>query len=191
MNITSAEFVRGVIGSDDFLANDMPTVAFAGRSNVGKSSVINSLVRRRELVRSSAHPGQTKQINYFLINGKVYFADLPGYGYAKLSLTQREKLRKLLLWYLTSDEVVLRAVVLVIDAKVGLKDIDYELVATMQEAQRRVIIVANKIDKLKQSEVAACMKNIAVEAENCLVIPYSALKHSGRESLQRAIFDVV
>ena len=174
MDIMKAEFVRGVVGSHAFLEKSLPTVAFAGRSNVGKSSVINSLVGRRDLVRSSSHPGQTQQINYFLINDSLYFADLPGYGYAKLSLVQREKMRRILLWYLTSDEVTLRAVVLVVDAQVGLKDMDRVLVAMMREAKRTVVIVANKVDKLKQGEAA----------------PYSALKHIGRSDLRRAIFDL-
>jgi len=187
MKSLNAKFVQGVIGSHPILADGIRTIAFAGRSNVGKSSVINSLVGSKDLVRSSSHPGQTQQINYFLINNDLYLADLPGYGYAKLSLMQREKLRKLLLWFLTADEVKLDAVVLVVDAKVGLKDIDYELVATAQEQQRRVIIVANKIDKLKQSDAAHQIAFIQEEADGCTVIPYSALKHIGRETLRKEL----
>jgi GTP-binding protein len=187
MKTIEAKFVQGVIGSHPILADGIRTVAFAGRSNVGKSSVINSLVGSRDLVRSSSQPGQTQQINYFLVNGDTYFADLPGYGYAKLSLMQREKLRKLLLWFLTADEVKLDAVVLVVDSKVGLKDIDYELVATAQEQGRRVIIVANKIDKANQSEASARIQAIEAEADGCTVIPYSALTHIGRETLRKEV----
>lgn len=190
MNITSAQFVKGIIGTDAILKENKPTIAFVGRSNVGKSSVINSLLGTRDLVRTSAHPGRTQQINYFLINESMYFADLPGYGYAKLSLKQREKLRKLLLWYLTADEVKFDKLVLVIDIKAGLKDIDYELLATMQERKIPVVIVANKADKLNQSETAKALRRIREEAEGCEVIAYSALKKTGRDTLSKHLLVV-
>ena len=188
MSIQKAEFVRGVIGSDPFLVTARPAVAFVGRSNVGKSSVINSLVRRRDLVRSSARPGQTQQINYFRIDDALYLADLPGYGYARLSLLQREKLMKLINWFLTSEEVELQAVVLVVDIKVGLKETDLALIETMRAAARPVVIVANKIDKLNQAETSACVRRIREQAPETEVIPYSAIKHTGRPALEKLLF---
>ncbi len=188
MSISKAEFVRGVIGSDPFLETARPAAAFVGRSNVGKSSVINSLVRRRDLVRSSANPGQTKQVNYFRIDGALYLADTPGYGYAKISIMEREKLMKLINWFLTSEEVELRTVVLVVDIKVGLKETDLALIETMRTALRPVVVVANKIDKLNQAETAACVKRIVEQAPETEVIPYSATKHTGRPALERVVF---
>jgi GTP-binding protein len=182
-NIVSAEFVKGIIGSDPILQERKPVVAFVGRSNVGKSSVINSLAGSKDLVRSSSKPGQTQQINYFLINGDTYFADLPGYGYAKLPLKQREKLRKMLLWYLTADEVKLDRLVLVVDSKVGLKDIDYELLETMRARKIPVVIVANKIDRFSQGETVRQVRMIREEAGDFLVLPYSALTTKGRTDL--------
>jgi GTP-binding protein len=183
MDITSAQFVKGIIGTDPILKEEKPTIAFVGRSNVGKSSVINSLTGRRDLVRTSAHPGRTQQINYFLINESLYFADLPGYGYAKLSLKQREKLRKLLLWYLTADEVKLDKLVLVIDIQAGLKDIDYELLATMQERGLPVIVVANKVDRLNQSERDRRLNAIREDVGECRVVAYSAVRNSDNKAL--------
>src|SRR3989337_3145920 len=100
MNIASAEFVKGIIGTDSILKEKPPHVAFVGRSNVGKSSVINSLVMRKDLVKSSSMPGKTREINFFFINKKCYFVDLPGYGFARMGAKGAEKIRKLILWNL-------------------------------------------------------------------------------------------
>jgi len=94
MEIKSAEFIKGILGTNELLEDERLQVAFIGRSNVGKSSVINSLVNRKDLVKSGSKPGKTRQINFFLINGKVYFVDLPGYGFLKASLKEKEKLGK-------------------------------------------------------------------------------------------------
>src|SRR3990167_3085191 len=119
MIISSAKFVKGITGTDDILYDGIPQIAFVGRSNVGKSSVINSLVNQKELVRVGKKPGKTTEINFFLINNKFYFVDLPGYGYAKLSPAEREKARKRMLWYLTESEAR-PLVVLILDIKAGL-----------------------------------------------------------------------
>src|SRR3990167_7680582 len=100
MKIISAKFVKGITGTDDILYDGIPQIAFVGRSNVGKSSVINSLVNQNELVKVGKKPGKTTEINFFIINNKFYFVDLPGYGYAELSPIEKEKIRKRMLWYL-------------------------------------------------------------------------------------------
>ena len=151
--IISAEFVKGILGSNDILKDNIPQVAFIGRSNVGKSTVINSLLDRKSLVKSSATPGKTREINFFLINKKVYFVDLPGYGFAKLSKKQIDKLRKLILWYLSSEEASPKVVVLIIDAKVGLTELDMEMIYLLEEFDHNILIIANKADKLKQGEL--------------------------------------
>src|SRR6266516_2479045 len=97
--ITSARFIRGIIGTNDILFDGLPQIAFVRRSNVGKSSVINSLTNRKDLVKVGKKPGKTTEINFFLINERFYFVDLPGYGYARLTPAEREKIRKRMLWY--------------------------------------------------------------------------------------------
>src|SRR5680860_237306 len=105
MKITSATFVKGITGPDEIMDSKLPQIAFVGRSNVGKSSLINTILNRRNLVKTSSTPGQTRQINYFLINEKYYFVDLPGYGYAKMSKVNQAKLLELILWYLLDTEI--------------------------------------------------------------------------------------
>ncbi len=184
MVIRSAQFIKGILGTAD-VSNDArrPTFAFVGRSNVGKSSVINSLVNRRDLVRSSSTPGRTQEINYFLINEELYFADLPGYGYAKMPQRQREKIRKLLAWFLGSSEVRIDAVVLIIDVNVGLKESDFEVLELLHSIGRRVILVANKADKSGKTSVQKQIGLIKRVVGACDLISYSAKTKQGREEL--------
>ena len=188
MKIESAEFIKGIIGTDQILEDNIPQVVFAGRSNVGKSSVINSLVNRKNLVKSGAKPGKTQQINFFLINKKVYFVDLPGYGYAKMQLKQREKIRKMILWYLFKSGVKFIKVILIIDCKVGLTDFDGGMLDLLKRAKYQIIIAANKIDKLKRDKLDKKLEDISKEAE---VIPYSAKSKKGREKLLKEIYEEI
>lgn len=184
MIIKSAQFVKGVVGTTDISAEvDKPTFAFVGRSNVGKSSVINSLVNRRDLVRSSSTPGRTQQINYFLINEDVYFADLPGYGYARMPIQKREKMQKMLAWYLGSDEVKIDAVILIIDVNIGLKESDLDVLDMLHSIGRNVVVVANKVDKSGKTSVQKQIGLIRKVVGDCEVIPYSAKTKQGREEL--------
>ena len=126
MPIHSAQFVKAVTGTEGLPTAVFPVVAFLGRSNVGKSSVINTLVRQKKLAYSSSMQGRTTAINYFLVNDSVYFVDLPGYGYAKRSKAQQEKIGKQLSWFVSEPSVPVRYFVLIIDAEIGLKDSDRE-----------------------------------------------------------------
>lgn len=184
MIIRSAQFIKGILGTADVSSDTKkPTFAFVGRSNVGKSSVINSLVNRRDLVRSSSTPGRTQEINYFLINEEIYFADLPGYGYAKIPSKQREKIRKLLAWFLGSAEVKIDAVVLIIDVNVGLKESDFDILELLHSIGRKVILVANKVDKSGKNAVHKQIGLIKQVVGACDLIPYSAKTKQGREEL--------
>lgn len=184
MVIKSAQFVKGVVGTTDISAEvNKPTFAFVGRSNVGKSSVINSLVNRRDLVRSSSTPGRTQQINYFLINENIYFADLPGYGYAKMPLQKREKMQKMLAWYLGSDEVKIDSVILIIDVNVGLKETDLDVLDMLHSIGRNVVVVANKVDKSGKTAVQKQIGLIKKVIGDCELIPYSAKTKQGKEEL--------
>jgi len=189
MEITKAEFVKGVIGDDYSLGNNMPQAAFLGRSNVGKSSVINSLVNRKNLVRASKTPGKTREANFFLVNDMFYLIDFPGYGFAKCSQKERDKLIKRILWYIQYAEDKPEVVVLIIDIKVGLTVLDMEMVKTLKENKHEVIIVANKIDKLNQKEEAQKISEIENDVPGFHVFPYSAKTKKGRERLLSGIFE--
>jgi len=189
MNIKSAEFVKGVVGEDRILEENKLQVAFIGRSNVGKSSVINSLVDRKNLVKSSARPGKTKEINFFLINEKIYFVDLPGYGYAKASFAQREKIRQLILWYLANTSIKNRKTVLIIDAKAGVTKLDLEMLEILNEHNYEFIVVVNKIDKLRRGERNGKLKEVLKKSGKENVIFYSAKSGEGRDKLSGKIFE--
>jgi GTP-binding protein len=179
MKIKSAKFAKGIMGDDEILEDGKPQVAFIGRSNVGKSAVINSLVGSNSLAKSSATAGRTKEINLFLIDNLYYLVDLPGYGFAKASLEERDNLRKLIYWYLLYSEVDHKKVVLIIDAKVGPTDQDLEMLRRLEEREKDIIVVANKIDKLKTSQVKKQIQDIQETIGDHKVLPYSAEKKIG------------
>jgi GTP-binding protein len=191
MEIKTASFVKGITGTDDILHDQLPHIAFIGRSNVGKSSVINSLTNRKNLVKSSSTPGKTKMINFFLINDSHYFVDLPGYGFASTDMKEQEKLTKWISWYLQTDEVRDIKVVLILDAKAGMTEYDERVLALLQKYDTDVVLVVNKIDKLSQSErtkLLNSLKNRVQPLKNIQIIPYSAKSNEGRGTLTNAIF---
>lgn len=186
MNITSASFVTGIIGTDPILREKHPQVAFVGRSNVGKSSVINSLLNRKDLVKSSSMPGKTREINFFLINKKFYFVDLPGYGFARMGAKGAEKIRKLILWYLSSGEAHPKLVVLIVDSAVKPMAYDKEMADILRAENIPFVVVSNKIDRLNQTERSHNLK--AIESQLAAeIFPYSARTHYGREELLKLV----
>jgi len=192
MKINSAEFLKGIIGTDVILTDGVPEYAFVGRSNVGKSSVINSLVNRKDLVKTSNRPGKTTEINLFGINNKkCYFVDLPGYGYAKRSPKEKESIEKLILWYLMYADATIAKVIIILDFKAGLTAFDEEMIRVLREKGYPYLIVANKADKLNQKETAAQTRAIKEAAHEATVSPYSATEATPKErdALLRVIFD--
>lgn len=189
MDIKSADFVKGIIGTDSILKEKLPQVAFVGRSNVGKSSIINSLVQRKNLVKSSSVPGKTKEINFFLINKALYFVDLPGYGFARMGAKGADKIRKLILWYLSGGEVRPNLVVLIVDAGAKPMAHDKEMASVLRAENLDFIVLANKIDRLTQAERAHNLKAIE-ELLMAPVFPYSARTKFGREELLQVIADL-
>lgn len=183
MKITSATFVKGIKGTDDVLENGTPQIAIIGRSNVGKSSVINSLVGQKDLARTSSTPGRTQEINLFLINNALYLVDLPGYGFTSVSKALRERLEQLINWYLFDSPYEQKKVVLIIDAYIGPQDNDLEMLRGLEEHGKNIIVVANKIDKIKRSEYTKQLQNIRDIVGDHPVIPYSAEKRSGVNEL--------
>jgi len=187
MKITSAKFIKGVVGADETLQDGTPQVAFIGRSNVGKSSVINSLTGEKNLARTSQFPGRTREINVFLINRSFYLLDLPGYGFAKASREGKARLQGLIYWYLFNSQYEQKKVVLIIDGFVGPTENDVEMLKALEERKKNVVIVANKVDKIKKSEYEAKFRKIRDAAGAHMVIPYSAEKKIGISDLTKEI----
>lgn len=187
MRIKSATFVRGVLGTNDVLANGIPQVALIGRSNVGKSSLINALTGEKDLAQTSSTPGRTQQINLFLINNALYLVDLPGYGFAKTSLKERDRIEKMIYWYLLKSPYEQKKVILIIDAKVGPTAFDLDVLRSLQMRQN-VVVVANKIDKIKKSEYQQQLKKIQ-DTVGCKVIPCSAKMNIGLSQIRNEILD--
>ena len=173
MRIHAAEFMLSASTISQFPAETLPEIAFAGRSNVGKSTLINSLLNRKKLVKTSATPGKTQLINFFKVNDKFYFVDLPGYGYAKVPESVRRKWQNLVEAYL-SERKTLRNVVLIVDSRHNPTIQDRQLLEWLKYFQRPSLIVASKIDKLKRGQV----KNYLQKIKNNLSIESAPLGHS-------------
>jgi GTP-binding protein len=179
MNIKSAQFIKGVVGTNEIFENGIPQIVFIGRSNVGKSSVINSLANQKNLARTSSMPGRTQEINIFLINNAFYLVDLPGYGYANMPIEVRKQVEKMLDWYLFRSEYDFKKVIFIIDAKVGPTSDDMEMLYSLETAGKNIVIVANKIDKLNKSEATKQIQSLRDQFSTHHIIPYSAVKKIG------------
>jgi len=186
MKIKSAIYVKSIIGSDEILFDGKFQVALMGRSNVGKSTLINSLTMRKNLARSSSSPGKTIRMDFFLVNNSFYLIDFPGYGYSKHTSQKREKLAKMILWYLMYTEIKNRLILLVIDTKVGITPFDTDMLKTFHEQQINYIIVANKVDNLKMGQKEKQIMNLQFENQYSEVIPYSSIqKHQGLKLMSK------
>jgi len=189
MEIKSVVFRKSIRGTNDILYEEKPQIAFVGRSNVGKSSLMNCLLNRKDLVKSGKFPGKTREINFFLVNEKYYFVDLPGYGYANLPLDVREQLVKMIQWYFF-EKVFKRKAVLVLDIKVGPNEMDIEMFRILRDQREEVIIVANKADTLNQKERSEQLKMIAEKMPGAEIIPCSAKTKLGRDTILKKIFEL-
>jgi GTP-binding protein len=188
MQITSSKFMRGINGTDELLDDGTPQVALIGRSNVGKSSIINSLTKQKALARTSDTPGLTQEINMYSINNKFYLLDLPGYGFAKVPERIRASLQKLNWWYLFDSGHEQHRAALVLDANVGPSKNDIEMLALLRDHQKNIVVVANKIDKIKASERKSRMQTITDLAHGLPVVPYSSKTGVGVEELVNQLF---
>lgn len=187
MKMSSAEFVKGITGSDPILYDGKFHIVFIGRSNVGKSTLINSLTRLPSLSRTSSTPGKTIRMDFFLINKLFYFLDFPGYGYARRTPMQREKLAKMILWYLQYSQVIKRLVVLVIDTKVGVTAFDRDILRILKDQSIDHVIIANKIDNVPTNMKEKQLSLIREAYGDSLVYPYSSKKNIGRKELLEKI----
>ena len=186
MDFTKVEFVRSAAAPKDFLRDGLPQFAFAGRSNVGKSSVINRLANRKKLAYVGSTPGKTTQINYFRIDGRAYLVDLPGYGYAQVSQAEKERWGRLMERYFQEAGTLLTMGVLIVDARHKPTANDVTMRDWFRQSGRPFAVVANKLDKLKKREVGPNLDLIRQTlelAEEDTLIPFSAEKGDGRDQL--------
>ena len=193
INLNNAEFVRSAAKPADFPRDTIPQVVFAGRSNVGKSSVINRLLNRKNFARVGSAPGKTTHINYFLIDKKLYLIDLPGYGYAQVS--QAEKLRWGRLienWF--ADTELMTLGIQIVDARHKPTADDCTMASFFKNCGKPFVVVANKLDKCKKSEIEGSIARIRETFElddSVKVIPFSAEKGDGKQDLLNVIFESV
>ena len=189
LNVNKAEFIKSAASPNQFIRSSTPSVAFAGKSNVGKSSVINRMLNRKNFARVGASPGKTIHVNYFLIDGKVYFVDLPGYGYAKVSQAERDRWGKLMEQFFASEGLIDLGV-MIVDARHKPTADDVTMAEWFKNSGCRLVVVANKLDKLKKSEIEPNMVLIRQTLElpgDVLLIPFSAEKGQGRDALMAEI----
>ena len=184
MRINSAEFIVGAVATADRPSDSQPEVAFAGRSNVGKSSLINRLVQRRALARTSSTPGKTQQLNYYHINGSFYLVDLPGYGYVHGGVNLRQRLGKMTEAYLTTREG-LRAVVQLVDARHGPTELDRVMIDWLRASAKPFLLVFTKSDKLSKGKLEKQVELFESEGTltGLLYTTFSAVTDSGREEI--------
>jgi len=189
MNLHNVEFIKSAASPGDFLRDGAPQIVFAGKSNVGKSSVINQLLHRKNFARVGAAPGKTVHINYFRIDNRAYFVDLPGYGYAKVSKSEKARWGKLMEDYF-SEPARISLGVMIVDARHAPTGDDRIMADWFKATGRPFLLVANKLDKLKKSQIEP---NLAVIREDLALagtielLPFSAAKGTGREALTTRI----
>ncbi len=192
MNLQKAEFVTSIADLGRLPTDGLPQIVFSGKSNVGKSSVINRVLNRKNFARVGESPGKTTHINFFRIDQRAYFVDLPGYGYAKVSKAEKERWGKLMEQYFAVPERIALGI-LIVDARHKPTANDVTMSEYFQNAGRPFLVVANKLDKLKKSELEPNMAQIRSTlalSEDTRLIPFSAEKGTGRDALVKAIMDV-
>jgi GTP-binding protein len=193
VKIPAAQFVTSRADLKTTIKPAFPEIAFAGRSNVGKSSLINSLLNRRKLALVSKRPGKTQLLNYYEIDGRFYFVDLPGYGFARVPKAMRRKWGQLVEGYLR-ESAQLRGVVVILDSRRGVTDDDHELLDWLRAYRRPSIIVLTKMDKLNASEQREVISRHTKELHSytaAALLPYSATENRGRDELWKAIFQLL
>ena len=192
MNFQNVEFLISAAAPKDFPGNRLPEIAFAGKSNVGKSSVINRILQRKNMAKVGDKPGKTIHINYFLLDKTCYLVDLPGYGFAKVSQSEKDRWGKLMEDYFASNRIHLG--VLIVDYRHPPTNNDITMAKWFLDSRCPFVVVANKKDKLKKSELAPNLEVIRRDLElpdDCPVIPFSAEKGDGRDELVKQILQAV
>ena len=192
MNLNNVEFLISAASAKDFPASRLPEIAFAGKSNVGKSSVINRVLRRKNFARVGEKPGKTIHVNYFTVDKTCYFVDLPGYGFAKVSQAEKDRWSRLMENYFAASRIDLG--VFIVDARHAPTNNDITMANWFLESGCPFVVVANKLDKLKKSEIQPNMQRIRDDLElpeDCVVIPFSAQKGDGCDDLIKHILAAI
>ncbi|NUM52930.1 MAG: YihA family ribosome biogenesis GTP-binding protein [Candidatus Hydrogenedentes bacterium] len=189
MKILSASYVKSAMRPDQYPADGRPEIAFVGRSNVGKSTMLNVLLNKKGLAKTSKTPGKTQTVNFFDVNGKYYFVDLPGYGFARVSKEMRQQWASVMTSYLKARRP-LRLVVALMDSRHTPADQDLDLLDLLEDAEVPSLIVATKSDKLRPSEVEAASQTIRKALgldEDAAIIPFSANSKQGLRDVWNVI----
>lgn len=192
MNLQLVEFLISAASAKDFPKNRLPEIAFAGKSNVGKSSVINRLLQRRNFARVGDKPGKTVHINYFTVDKCCYFVDLPGYGFAKVSQSEKNRWSNLMEEYFAADRIDLG--ILIVDYRHPPTNNDITMARWFLDSGCPFVVLANKMDKLKKSELEPNLQVIREDLElpdECPIIPFSAEKGNGRDELLKIIQNAI
>jgi GTP-binding protein len=192
MNTQNVEFLISAASPKDFPRTRLPEIAFAGKSNVGKSSAINRLLQRKNFARVGEKPGKTIHVNYFTVDKCCYFVDLPGYGFAKVSQSEKDRWSRLMEDYFAAGRIDLG--IMIVDARHAPTNNDITMAKWFLDSGCPFVVVANKLDKLKKSEIAPNLQTIREDLElpeNCPVIPFSAEKGDGRDELMNYIYKTV
>ena len=193
LNVNKAEFVKSAANPSGFIRSELPNIVFSGKSNVGKSSVINRLLNRKNFARVGQSPGKTIHVNYFLIDKKAYFVDLPGYGYAKVSRTEKERWGKLMEQFFAAEGLITLGV-MIVDSRHKPTADDITMAQWFKSTCCPMVVVANKLDKLKKSEIEpnmALIRETLTLPDEVPLIPFSAEKGQGRELLLAEIMNVL
>jgi len=186
MKITSAEFTKSAFNESHWTTDGLPEIAFLGRSNVGKSSLLNTLLQRKGLARTSNTPGRTQSINYFLVNESFYFVDLPGYGYAKVSKTMRADWGKMAEEYLANRRELVLSIHLV-DSRHKPTTLDRQLHDWLIYNQKHHAVIATKADKLSNNKLIESLKEIETTLPESPIIAYSAMTGKGKDAVWSVI----
>lgn len=192
MNLQKVEFLISAASPKDFPKKNIPEIAFAGKSNVGKSSVINRILNRKNFARVGEKPGKTIHVNYFTVDSKCYFVDLPGYGYAKVSQAEKDRWGKLMEDYFAANRIDLG--VMIVDCRHAPTNNDITMADWFIQSGCPFAVVANKLDKVKKSELQGNLATIREDlglSDDTVVIPFSAEKGDGRDALVKLILDAV
>ena len=193
LNTNKAEFIKSAAAASDFIRSEIPTIVFSGKSNVGKSSVINRLLCRKNFARVGQSPGKTIHVNYFLIDEKADFVDLPGYGYAKVSRSEKERWGKLMESFFAAEGLITLGV-MIVDSRHKPTADDVTMAQWFAAAECPLVIVANKADKLKKSEIEpnlALIRTTLSLPDEVPVVLFSAEKGTGRDALMAEILKYV
>lgn len=193
LNVNRAEFIKSAASESGFIRDKRPSIVFSGKSNVGKSSVINRLLNRKNFARVGQSPGKTVHVNYFLIDDKAYFVDLPGYGYAKVSQSEKERWGKLMESFFATEGLIDLGV-MIVDSRHKPTADDITMAQWFKSTGCNWVVVANKCDKLKKSEIEPnkllIRSNLELPDEVPLIL-FSAEKGNGRDELMNEILSII